>query len=268
MSAQDIVLSIDLAPEDCLYRILRKNPERVVYVNLEHLDLIPEESRTYGPDVIRELSKLPEWNNGWKTLTISKENTGIRSQRDIFEPHALPQAQVHDLYERFNILTLEEVQSVKSRVSHFQNQDTQYFLKIARFGFEMPSLAKEAEVYDILTREASTLAPRLLGYAYEPELEDDRITGRVIGLVLEAVSGRHPGISDLGTCQEALQQLHGLGIIHGDINKYNIFLTKDGAKFIDFEESGISSVDESKKAKEMQSLYERLLDESGTGRPW
>lgn len=51
MSTKDTVLSLDLGQEDCLYRILREDSllKIIVYVHLRQLDLIPEDSRTYGP---------------------------------------------------------------------------------------------------------------------------------------------------------------------------------------------------------------------------
>ncbi|KAE8392388.1 hypothetical protein BDV23DRAFT_151126 [Aspergillus alliaceus] len=38
-----------------------------------HLRLL---SRTYGPDAIRELSKLEEWYDTWDTLTVHKDEAG------------------------------------------------------------------------------------------------------------------------------------------------------------------------------------------------
>lgn len=54
-----------------------------------NLDVIPEEARTYGPDVICELSKLEEWYDTWDTLTVHKDEGGIRSEHDVYRPHAL-----------------------------------------------------------------------------------------------------------------------------------------------------------------------------------
>jgi RIO-like serine/threonine protein kinase len=68
----------------------------------------------------------------------------------------------------------------------------------------------------------------------------------VVAFLFEELYGDFASIDDLQVCSEALQELHGLGILHGNINKYNIFLTADGPKFIDFEES---ILDSDKKAK-------------------
>ena len=51
----------------------------------------------------------------------------------------------------------------------------------------------------------------------------------------------------------ALQQLHGLGIVHGDINRYNILMTDEGPKFIDLEVSTVETSDDL-KISELESL--------------
>ncbi|KAM4066609.1 hypothetical protein HRG_012119 [Hirsutella rhossiliensis] len=270
MSIQDTILAIYSAEDDCLYRILREDDvhgKRAVYVLLEYPDLIPKDSRTYGPTAIRELSKLTEWYGEWKTLTISIDESGLRRQPDAFKPHALSQEYVYDGYGLFDIFKLKDLEGVKTRTWRFREQEKPCYLKMARFDFEIEALEREAKAYQTLTYYGSTLAPKLLGYAYE-ETHD-----RVIGLIIEEVIGRHPTIADLAICREGLRQLHGFGIIHGDVNMYNIFITKDGAKFIDFEESCIGTADQEeawvrRANKEMQSLEEKLLDKSGEGRPW
>ncbi|GKZ34884.1 hypothetical protein AbraIFM66950_005281 [Aspergillus brasiliensis] len=221
MAVKDTLLSLDMGFEDCLYRIRRDNQTRtrVVYVALNYLDLIPEESRTYGPDVIRELSKLREWyDETWETLTVYKDgNDGIRSERDLFPPHALRKQQIPGDYELVNIFDLQ-----------------------------------------ILV---------ILGYVFE------ETPHRVMGCIIEEVNGYRPSASDFGACQIALQQLHDLDIVHGDLNKHNMFITDEGVKFIDFEGSYVGPAEneedwDKRKSTEMQRLMGALLDKSGKGCPW
>lgn len=267
---KDTVLTIYSAEVDCLYRIFREddvNGKRAVYVLLEYPELIPEHDRTYGPSALRELSKLAGWWDDWKTLTISKDESGLKIQPDAFEPHAVSREYVHDDFHLFDLLKIQDLVEVKSRTWRFRWQGKLCYLKMARFDFEIRALEREIKAYQNLSRHGSNLAPAFLGYAYE-ETRD-----RVVGLVIEEVVGRHPGIADLPICQEALRQLHGLGMTHGDVNRYNIFITDDGAKFVDFEESCIRLVDPEEEwmqrtEKEMQALEEKLVDESGEGRPW
>lgn len=120
MPIKDTVLSIDLTEKDCLYRILREDQDssqkRVVYVHLKHLDIIPEDSRTYGPLVIRAFSKLSEWMNGWKTLIISQCESGGCVEQDTFEPHTLLPQRILGSYPYFNLFDLPIAYSMKTRV--------------------------------------------------------------------------------------------------------------------------------------------------------
>ncbi|KAE8348503.1 hypothetical protein BDV28DRAFT_164343 [Aspergillus coremiiformis] len=267
MAVKDSLLSLDMGLKDCLYRIRRAHG-RVVYVTVKDLDIIPEELRTHGPSVISELSKLSEWDdNTWETLTVSKDESGIRTKCDSFKPHALQEQEIPGTYERINIFDLEILQEFKNRVFRVQRGEVQYFLKIARFGFELAWLVQEIKVYDLLTQYNSALAPRIVGYVFE-EMPD-----RVIGFIVEEIHGSRPNTLHFEACQVALQELHDLDILHGDINRDNLFITDEGVKFIDFEDSCIMNSAENKeewdkkKSDEMQSLMEKLADDSGRGRP-
>ncbi|OJJ66920.1 hypothetical protein ASPBRDRAFT_48449 [Aspergillus brasiliensis CBS 101740] len=272
MAVKDTLLSLDLSFEDCLYRFRRDSQTntRVVYVTLKDLDIVPEESRTYGPDVIRELSKLREWyDETWETLTVYKDENGggIRSERDLFPPHALQKQQIPGDYELVNIFDLQFLVLLNNRVFQVQRGERRCFLKIARFGYELGWLAQEIKTYHVLAQLDSALAPRILGYVFE------ETPHRVIGFILEEVNGYRPSASDFGICRIALQQLHDLDIVHGDIKKYNMVITDEGAKFIDLEDSCVGPAEnkedwDKRKNTEMQGLMEALLDKSGKGRPW
>lgn len=216
--------------------------------------------------MIREFSKLSEWLNEWKTLTISQCESYVCVVQDTFEPHTLSPLHILGSYPYFNLLDLPVAYSMKTRVHCVIRDGMECFMKIARFGFETGWLAQEVKAYHALTCYGSLLAPKMLGYVYE-ETQD-----RVVGFLFEKISGYRPGIADLGLCQVALRELHGLNIIHGDINRDNIFVTNEGVKFIDFEESCIGLIEETDrwnrmKLDEIRSLPEKLSDESGKGRP-
>ncbi|KAJ5111927.1 hypothetical protein NUU61_001557 [Penicillium alfredii] len=268
MAAKDILLSLDLGLKDCFYRIRREvhHGSKVIYVVVKSLDIIPEESQTYGPAVIRELSKLNVWYSAWNTLTVFKDEGGVRGEPDTFEPHALSKKQILGDYDLLSIFELKVIESVKVRVFRVEWKGRKCFLKIARFGFELDWLAQEIKVYHALAQNTPPIAPRILGYAFEEPFH------RVVGFVYEEIIGRRPEIMDLKTCQIALQQLHDLDILHGDINRDNMFITPDGTKFIDFEDSCIGPMGNGERWKEQmsnetQSLAEKLLDETGRGRP-
>ena len=69
--------------------------------------------------------------------------------------------------------------------------------------------------------------------------------------------------------------MHTYGIIHRDLNKYNIMITEDGPRFFDLEKSildtdgDISEDDFSRRQQEeLEGLSKGLCDEEGWGRPW
>lgn len=69
----------------------------------------------------------------------------------------------------------------RPRVFRVRRGQTRYFLKVARFGFELGRLAQEIQVYHMLTLRDSGLAPRLLGHAFE------ETSHHVIGFIFDNV---------------------------------------------------------------------------------
>ena len=102
-----------------------------------------------------------------------------------------------------------------------------------------------------------TLAHTIVGFFYE-EVED-----RITGFLLEDIQGRYPDTNDLDLCQATVQQLHEIGIVHRDLNKYNFLITGKTARIIDFEVSTCISDDGQEADNEMQQLAMKLLDDSG-----
>lgn len=88
--------------------------------------------------------------------------------------------------------------------------------------------------------------------------------GRVIGFLIEYVEGRHATISDLPACEAIVRRLHGLGVLHGDLNKHNFLISESGAVLIDFETAKQSENSEAME-REVEGLKGQLLDESGNG---
>lgn len=127
--------------------------------------------------------------------------------------------------------------------------------KMARFDWEIPHIQRETKIYSLL--EGTGIAPRFLGHIREQ--------GRVIGILLEKVMGRHAGIEDLQICCSALRRLHGLGISHGDCNRYNFIVGIDNrVTLVDFENSTVG-VNKDAMESEIAKLNEELTEESGRG---
>lgn len=125
--------------------------------------------------------------------------------------------------------------------------------KIARFGWEIPYIEREMRAYQVLVqKQASRLAPRFLGHIHEE------------GRVKKLEGRRSASVDDLPDCERALGEFHELGLLHGDVNRYNFLVGGDGVKLIDLERfQEDASVDS--RTKEIQSLRAQLVDESGKG---
>ncbi|KAE8139799.1 hypothetical protein BDV38DRAFT_280715 [Aspergillus pseudotamarii] len=125
--------------------------------------------------------------------------------------------------------------------------------KLARFEWEIQGIERETQAYKMLERPG--LAPRFVGYVHEH--------GRMIDLVLEKLEGRHGYIEDLSTCQALLQRFHALGLLHGDVNRYNFIVQQGSAKLIDFEHSRHCPREVEAMNTEISSFHEQLVEE-----PW
>jgi hypothetical protein len=136
--------------------------------------------------------------------------------------------------------------------------------KIARFEWKLPRIEQETRAYQLL--EGSGLAPRFLAHVHE--------NGRIMGFLLEKTEGRPASFQDLSACEAALRKLHGMGLVHGDVNRYNFLVTNSegeaggggAAKLLDFEcSSWGENASPELMAKELESLRAELVDESGRG---
>ncbi|KAK3641220.1 hypothetical protein LTR56_011460 [Elasticomyces elasticus] len=132
---------------------------------------------------------------------------------------------------------------------------TESVVKFARFDWEIAAVERETAAYHWI--EGEGIGPEFQGHVTEH--------GRVIGfLIAKVTNARHAGPQDLGLCQTVLAKLHGLGIVHGDVNRYN-FLIHDGqAILIDFD-CARKCEDQTEFKEEQQSMREQLSDESGLG---
>ncbi|TVY83328.1 hypothetical protein LSUE1_G001753 [Lachnellula suecica] len=126
--------------------------------------------------------------------------------------------------------------------------------KFARFEWEIGYYISETQAYSWI--DGSRIGPEFLGYLTEE--------GRVIGFLIEKVEGRHATHSDLLACQAIVGQLHGMGVLHGDLNKHNFLISERGAVLIDFE-TAERSIDSEAMEGELRGLEKQLLDESGLG---
>ena len=139
--------------------------------------------------------------------------------------------------------------------------ETPMVAKFACWDWEIGFMDDECTAYQWI--EGHDIGPKFLGHITEE--------GRVIGFLIERVAdndgdARHATPADLEACLETLNKLHDLGILHGDLVKYNILITSKGATLIDFS-TAQKCDDASAFEKEKESLKTRLCSDSNLGRP-
>lgn len=127
--------------------------------------------------------------------------------------------------------------------------------KFARFDWEIGYYDSECAAYQWI--QDQDIGPKFLGNI----LEEDR----VIGFLIEfSPNARHAGPGDLEACKDVLGRLHGLGIVHGDINRHNFLIKGGKALLIDFD-TARKSADAEALGKEMRALKESLESTSSFG---
>ena len=89
--------------------------------------------------------------------------------------------------------------------------------------------------YEALCERGCELVPRLDAYVFERSEE------QVVGFMCEDVEERFAGPEDYEECRRGVERLHEFGVVHGDLNKYNIIIAMDGPRFIDLEKAVVDT---------------------------
>lgn len=127
-------------------------------------------------------------------------------------------------------------------------------VKFAATRAQIAPFTKETQAYKLLL--SRDVGPKFLGHVTEE--------GRVIGFVLEFVQGRVPGIEDREACETALEELHALGLKHGDLELGSFVVREDGKGVVLL---GLKSMDacwDDNLLKREMRMVELVL---GNGRP-
>ncbi|EWZ77729.1 hypothetical protein FOMG_16426 [Fusarium oxysporum f. sp. melonis 26406] len=255
---QPVILSMEVDDDDSFeseYRLRIGN-------QVKYLIISP---RTFDRDTlsfpIQSLPRLP-YNEEWTVAHISRDETSGDLKTSISN-RTLAGVRCRWHHIRVDCLELEKTKQLTAMafeaVSHSILPITllssaTIIAKIARFEWELPRIEQETRAYQLL--EGSGLAPRFLGHIHE--------NGRIMGFLIEKIEGRFASFQDLSVCETALGKLHELGLIHGDVNRYNFLVTEDGVKLLDFERLLQNARPESMR-KELEHLRAELVDESGRG---
>jgi hypothetical protein len=160
-----------------------------------------------------------------------------------------------------DVLPLKRISSYRAGVKEVAFEGRTAISKIAIFEERVPQIEHETRIYETLAKcqapNEPPIAPTFLGHLAE--------NGRRIGFQLEKIEGDCASLADLAGCEAALRRLHGIGLLHGDANRYNFVAerTTGHVKMIDFEHAEI--YEEEKVRLEIEELKAQLTEESGRG---
>ncbi|KAK4502976.1 hypothetical protein PRZ48_006403 [Zasmidium cellare] len=257
VNATSTVLNQLIDDERGIYRM--KLDDRVVYMTIP--------AGTFDSDTMRMpfrlLPKLPELSqqDDWTKIVVDR-NPNIGSLEIAISSDVLPAVPNvwHDQY--IDVLDLSETTYLNSSVREVLYEGRPTIAKIAAWDWEIPRIVNETEVYYLLDQHQRKhlhqrpISPRFLAHLTE--------NGRVVGMLLEKLEGRHASIDDLQSCLDTLKRFHELRLVHGDVNRHNFIIGEDGlAKLIDFEH--VEDFDEEEARREVESLEAELREETGRG---
>lgn len=228
--------------EDGEYRFL-VDEKHVKYVTVSP-GALPLDDRTFAPIFIPLLPSFPpgDWNEGH----VAKDPTTgqlffSRTEKVDFDGVANTWHPT-----RIDFLELKKLDRLRQnvqRVSH-PRFETPVIFKFAEFPWQMPYFEAETGAYEWI--EGKEVGPKFLGHVTE--------AGRVFGWIMEDLGdGRTAEPRDLTACEEILGKLHGLGIKHGDINRFNFIVRGEKALLIDFE-----AAEQCSDAEELEAEFGRL----------
>ena len=211
---------------------------------------------TFPPDLFEHLPKFP--SGDWTRAHIYRKSDHL-----VVEPSNKPlhvmgvttcwHPNLVDVQSPS--LTFEERQLERVNVVKYNSKPV--ISKIARFEFEVPWMENETAIYEAI--DGHGIGPAFLGHLVE--------RGRVMGFLIEKIDGKNGEIGDLGACESIVKRLHSLGIVHGDLNKYNFIIGPTKTTLIDFEKATKNGSKEEMQ-KEFTRLTEQLTEETGRGGPF
>jgi hypothetical protein len=256
------ILNQEIDNERGIYRI--QHGSKVVYLTIM-ADVYDEDTMCRPYLLLPKLPALPQ--EDWTRMHISKDSSeqGTDAFNVVVTNDALPGVDTIWHSRCIEVLTLVPIESHRSSVYEVMYDGTPAFCKIATFDWQIPRMEREAWAYSVLDRiqreEPATapLWPRVLGHVAEQ--------GRVIGILLERLEGRCAAIKDLPACTAALRRLHDIGLVHGDVNRFNFVVNEQNGevRMVDFEHA--AAMDEETAKEELASLASELEGETGRGGP-
>ncbi|KAM5345887.1 hypothetical protein ACJ41O_011748 [Fusarium nematophilum] len=250
------VLSQLIDDEDGHYRL--RVGRRVHYLTIP-TDVFDDDTMCRPYLLIPKLPALPD--SPWTTMRISRDENGSLTSTISNDPLREIQTTWHET--RIDILSLQKTRRFRSGVHEVQCNGSPAIAKIACFEWDVRRIERETWAYSVLARHQSQhpdeppIAPNFLGHLTED--------GRVMGILLQKVEGKSACIDDLADCEALLRRVHGLGLVHGDVNRYNFVVDRvaGGMRLVDFEHA--EEFDEALAKEELLSLPVELVEDAGRG---
>ena len=255
------VLNQHIDDEEGVYRI--QYDDIVHYVTIS-TDVFDEDTMCRPYLLIPKLRELPEQNHVWTRMHVSKNATGslkISTTTDALPAIRNPLVGI----ELVDVFSLKAVKRHCSSVHEVFYNELPAIAKIASFDWDFHRLENETwaysmlEVYRCQHPDELPLSPRVLAHLTE--------NNRIIGLLLEKVEGTFASIEHLRACEASLRRFHAMGLVHGDVNRYNFIVDRSNGhvKMVDFEHA--KAFDETAAKLEIESLTTELSEETGRGGP-
>lgn len=253
------ILNQIIDDEEGAYRI--RFGERVGYLTIS-TDVFDEDTMC-RPHLL--LPKLPEFpKDGWTRIQIVRPSVGAPLEI-IATNNPLPEVETVWHPGSIDVLSLEQTKRHRSNVHEVLYRGIPAISKIAAFDWQIPSLERDTGAYSILDQHQRLelgepkISPRVLGHLTE--------CGRIIGILLERLDGEFASADDLPDCLSTLGRLHEIGLVHGDVNRYNFIVDKRSRQvsMVDFEHA--AALDEVTAKMELQSLVAELEEDTGRGGP-
>lgn len=201
---------------------------------------------TFPPELFDHLPKLPDGD--WMKVRIFRKSGHLIAEPSNAILKGVTTCWHHNLVD-VQSLVFEERPSARVDVVKYNSKST--IAKIARFEHEVPWIEDETAIYQAI--DGHDIGPVFLGHLVEHS--------RVMGFLLEKIEGRQAELGDLEACQSIVKRLHSLGILHGDLNKYNFIVGPTGITLSARKKNGNKDA----MQKEFASLADRLIEETGLG---
>lgn len=235
---------------------LSRGGTRIVYVSIDS-GVYDQDDYCFPPALLSKLPPFPpgNWNKGHITKTEGNPEPHLAWTRYSELPRV--NATWYDTFVDYNSLHFCSKGCSTNVMEASHPELGKVIAKFARFEWEIGYFEAETIAYHWI--DGHGIGPKFLAHLTEG--------GRVIGFLLEKVEGHYAGIEDLARCEDKVRKLHSLGIVHGDLNRYNFLVTADRVTLIDFETCKKCQADAA-KAKELETLRENLVDTSGRGGPF